>query len=241
MEKRNNHCKCSFGIWIVIAGSVYLLFNLGILPVELKSVVFSWPSFLVVLGFIWMFSHHYIAGIVAVVAGLFFLMPDLASLIGFDYSGSMIHGIIWPLIIIFIGIYIITHPFGHYHFHRHDRKYSSCKSSDMEGVVDYNYFLSGADEIFLSPVFRGGEINVALGGMKLDLRKTSLSEGDTILEINSFLGGVSIMVPSDWDIEIHSKSLLGSFVDNRNVNGVISARKLIIITNSFMGGGDIRC
>jgi predicted membrane protein len=101
--------------------------------------------------------------------------------------------------------------------------------------------MNGIDEIFLEPVFRGGEINNVMGGMKLDLRKTTLPEGVTTLEVDVICGGVDIIVPEDWYVEVVVDSFLGGFEDKRAGNGTFADRKLIIKVNAILGGGDIRC
>ena len=101
--------------------------------------------------------------------------------------------------------------------------------------------MNGVDEIFLGPVFRGGEINAIMGGVKLELRKTTLPEGETLLKIDSIFSGVSLLIPEDWPVEIRTESLLGTFADNRPSNGQYVDRKLIIDANLILSGGEIKC
>ena len=66
------------GLLFLKAGILLFAFNTGLLPVEYKSVVFSWPMLLVAIGLVWIFSRHkWITGIVLMLIGGFFLIPKL--------------------------------------------------------------------------------------------------------------------------------------------------------------------
>jgi Predicted membrane protein len=99
--------------------------------------------------------------------------------------------------------------------------------------------MNGIDEIFLEPVFYGGEISTIMGGAKLDLRRTTLPEGDTTLKISSICGGVTLLLPLDWNVKVNSDSILGGFGDHRRTNGVNNDRRLIIDASFILGGGSI--
>lgn len=236
-----------WGVLIVLVGVIYLLFNFGVLPVEWKSVILSWQMLLILIGVTQFCYRHYSLGIATFVFGALFLFPKLAPLIGLSYSSVTFHNVFWPVVIIFVGLLIITHRCHHCHAHRqylsgwrgHHAQYPYQDRKD--GRVNYHLIMNGIDEIFLEPVFRGGEINNVMGGMKLDLRKTTLPEGVTTLEVDVICGGVDIIVPEDWYVEVVVDSFLGGFEDKRAGNGTFADRKLIIKVNAILGGGDIRC
>ena len=77
--------------------------------------------------------------------------------------------------------------------------------------------------------------------MELDLRRTSLAEGDTFLYVKAVFGGVEITAPDNWDIEIHSKGFVGGVSDSRVKNiEKDHTKKLIIIAQSTFGGIEIK-
>ncbi|MBR7034894.1 MAG: hypothetical protein IKI25_03930 [Bacteroidales bacterium] len=87
---------------------------------------------------------------------------------------------------------------------------------------------------------KGGNIDVNMGGLELDLRNTTLPEGETVLNINVRLGGVSLLVPNNWNVEIQTTGL-GGFADKRT--GIVTAeanKKLVLVVKAFMGGGEVR-
>jgi len=247
MEMRNRILRKLFwGGVIVLIGVCYLLFNIGILPLAWKPIVLSWQALLVLLGCAGIIHRHYFWGFVAVPIGIFYLLPQLSVVMEFNYSEEIFNNILWPVVIILIGILVMSHSIVH---HRHTKYWKEFKEKHQfretdygtDGKIKYDYILNGIDEIFLGPIFRGGEINVVLGGIKLDLRRSSLPEGDVVLKMSAVCGGINLLIPQDWPVEIHSQSLLSGFEDKRGTNGIYVDRKLIIILNSILSGGEIKC
>ena len=243
MERISLRRLC-LGLTVIAIGVVYLLLNVGILPIEFKPILISWKMLLIVVGVAQLYNRHFIGGIICVIIGVIFMMPDLSVIIGFSYSAAMLHNIGWPSLLIILGIMLV--------FRRGRKINHGCESAGVghcmhstrkhraDGGIDYNVIMNGIDEIFLEPVFRGGEINSIMGGVKLDLRRTSLPEGTTTIEIDSICGGVDLLVPSDWYVEVFSDCFLGGFSDKRCGNGFYSDRKLVVRAHFIMGGGEIR-
>ena len=240
--ERNGLRSIVTGTIIVVVGIVYLLFNMGILPVEWKNTVISWQSLLILLGIIGICRRGYVGGILFIIVGAFSLLPNLSVLLGFSYSAVALHSMTWPALIITVGLLIIFHRHHHHHYHYHCNHHHNSLNNHTDskgGKVDYNLMMNGIDEVFLEPVFRGGDINTIMGGAKLDLRRTSLPEGDTVLKISSICGGVTLLLPLDWNVEIHNNAILGGFADHRRGNGQYVDRRLIIEASFIFGGGSI--
>lgn len=229
-----------FGIIVILAGFLYLLFNIGALPAIWKPVILSWQTLLIILGLSGLFHRNYFVGFTMAVFGVVFILPKAANAAGFYYSSATMNNIIWPLVIILIGLAIVLHR-NHRCCHKEHTFHHGHKTMIKEGIVDYNLIMNGLDEIYLGPEFKGGEINTVMGGLKLDLRKTALPVGDTTLKINSVMGGVTLLISEDWPVEIHDRSLLGNFSDKRPSNGSYVDRRLIIEADLLMGGGVIEC
>jgi predicted membrane protein len=97
------------------------------------------------------------------------------------------------------------------------------------------------EQVILDPVFKGGMIETVFGGMELDLRRTSLPEGETYLYVKAVFGGVEIKAPEDWLIEIRSEAVLGGVTDDRiKSQNMDHTRKLIIVANAVFGGVTVR-
>ncbi len=236
--ERSNSKNFVLGTVFIAVGVIYLLSNLGLFPEAWKSIIVSWQSLILLWSAIAIYKHHYVSGLVLAIIGIWFLMPELSPILGFSYSEATLHATFWPVIIIATGLLIIFHRHNHHRFHHNNYRMKSNIGS-KDGKVDYNLVMNGIDEIFLEPVFYGGEISTIMGGAKLDLRRTTLPEGDTTLKISSICGGVTLLLPLDWNVKVNSDSILGGFGDHRRTNGVNNDRRLIIDASFILGGGSI--
>jgi len=247
-----------FGLLLILLGTVFLGLRTGWIPGKLESILISWPMLIILFGIINLFKRHWISGIILLVIGKFFLVPQIiaeypTAFLGLN--GNFVH-VYWPLLFIFAGMLIILqriiypkwgfgtmenwqHRSYRHHHHYRNRTYSNWQSN-MEGFSKNSVFGSG-DHIVLDPEFKGGDLNAVFGGITLDLRKTNLSVGDTVLEVNAVFGGITIYVPADWYVETHLDAVFGGFQDNRIPKEPLDKTKKLIISGSCVfGGGELR-
>lgn len=246
-----------FGIVLMLFGIVFLGFNFGFIPRVLEHVIISWPMLLIVLGVSHYLRRKVVSGTILVLIGSFFIIPRFIEAFPAyfpGFNGDFTH-IYWPLLLIAAGILIITGKiFGpkwgfdewnhERHYERrqrrhHQRDYSRYSVSG-NGFSKNSVFGSG-EHIVLDPEFKGGELNAVFGGITLDLRRTSLPVGETVLDVNAVFGGITIFVPSDWFVETHMDAVFGGFQDNRMPKEPLDTTKKLIVTGSCVfGGGEIR-
>ena len=50
-----------------------------------------------------------------------------------------------------------------------------------------------------------------MGGIELDFREANLLEGETIVDVLAFMGGVNIIVPPEVDVQTDGVGFLGGF------------------------------
>ncbi|HNW97893.1 MAG TPA: DUF5668 domain-containing protein [Bacteroidales bacterium] len=233
-SKHRRMKKIITAILFIVAGSLLLAFNTGVLPHEYKHIFFSWEMFLIAIGVVNLFApESRMTGIILILIGGFFILPDLFSF-PFEYTHTF-----WPALIIIIGIMMLVKRVWHHPFNHHS--YSETKVSD--GYIDEtNVF--GGNKMRLSPVeFKGGKITNIFGGSDIDLTQTTLPEGEHVLEITCIFGGTAIRVPSDWNVQSQMTSILGGVGDKRfmtkNANE-FSKSKLIIKGVAIFGGCEIK-
>jgi len=246
------------GLLFVAAGILLFAFNVGALPIEYKSVVFSWPMILIVIGIICIFSRRsWFGGFVLILLGGFFLLSKL-NIPSLDFVKQNIGAII--LISAGIGIlckllfgrrckfFWYDAQFHSRHWSRNHSKYDKKQFAQNEkgfkpGYIDRNCVFGGSKEKWDLKNFSGGEINSVFGGIEMDLSEAQLAEGIHHLELNSVFGGIVLYVPIEWKIEIHQTQVFGSFADNRPKPSfeVDENRVLIIEANAVFGGGEIKC
>ena len=243
-----------FGLILMVIGVIFLGANFGFISDKLRGILISWQMLLIFLGVINLYKRKLIPAVWLIFIGGFFMIPKLVE--GLD--GNFIH-VYWPLLLIAAGIVILMQRFigpkwgnewwnmDHHHHHRHNYnrsyKYDNSKWSgnvNGEGFSKNSVFGSG-DHIVLDPEFKGGELNAVFGGITLDLRRTNLPVGETVLDVNAVFGGITIYVPSDWFVETHLDAVFGGFQDNRLPKEPLdTTRKLIITGSCVFGGGELR-
>ncbi|NLY24645.1 MAG: cell wall-active antibiotics response protein [Bacteroidales bacterium] len=232
-----------FGLLLVIAGVLFLSFNFGWINPVWRPIIFSWPMIFIVIGIASFSRHNILVTLLWLILGLFFLVPRIA--VSFPESFSGINGdfayTYWPLLLILLGLCLILKIFigksPRSVSYRHDH------SDSIEGVngrIEKKVVFGGSESIFLDPVFRGGVISATFGGVVLDLRRTTLPEGETYLDIDATFGGVELYIPGDWVVETKFQTVLGGVEDKRFIlQPPDYTRKLILRGDLTFGGCEI--
>jgi len=231
-----------FALLVIAAGGLLLCFNTGLLNPLWRDYFFSWYMLLLVGGAVCICRYHFIIGLILAAVGKFFLMEKASALFPGDFNYKAFLTTYWPLLIILFGVILLLQVFVRpkrlrtYHYHH--KPVESNGNSD--GKINYKYIFSASEQVILDPVFRGGDIETVFGGLELDLRRTTLPEGDTFLYINAIFGGVEITVPESWEIELRSNAVFGCANDERPKNAEKDrSRKLVIVAKCNFGGIEI--
>ncbi|HUU05824.1 MAG TPA: DUF5668 domain-containing protein [Patescibacteria group bacterium] len=220
-----------FGLILIAIGVLVLLANMNILPFDL-DLGHWWPLILVVLGVVHLWNNRNIfdfSGLFLILLGVVFLMATLGTICWSDIWRY------WPALLILLGISII--------FKRHPVALPGSgrgSTPSSETSVSINNILSGSDRRINSQEFKGGDISNILGGTKLDLLEAKLAPGEWLLTVSTVLGGVDILVPRDWQIEVHPTSLLGGIDDHTRQTPQAGGGKLVIKASALLGGIDIK-
>ncbi|MDD2293110.1 MAG: LiaF-related protein [Bacteroidales bacterium] len=228
------------GILLVAIGAVLVLANMGLISPLLRRVLVSWQMLLIAIGTIELCRKHYTQGFIIFMIGVFFLMPRLIELVTGNYANGFTRNY-WPVFLIIVGLTIIISIFANGKGGcQHGFGAKDHNRQKVNGEIDYDFLFSGAEQVYMDPVFKGGEINVLFGGITLDLRNTSLAEGTTTLKISALFGGVTIIVPAEWNVEVSQKSILGGFADNRSATYSENNSKLVVYAECIFGGGEVK-
>jgi len=235
-----------FGLVLMLIGVLFLANNFNLISFPLTRVIFSWQMLLIFIGLVNLFKRKIISGVILIFVGSFFIIPKVFPFV----DGQFIH-IYWPLLLIGAGIVILLQRIikpewgfdawerkfqGREHRHHSYQKWDQNPSGFSKNSVFAN-----VEHIVLDPEFKGGELNAVFGGLSLDLRRTNLAVGETLLDVNAVFGGITIFVPTDWLVETHMDAVFGGFQDNRMPKEPLDiSRKLIITGSCVFGGGEIR-
>lgn len=240
-QKKTMQGRVVFGVTFVVIGLFFLFANLDIdLLGVWRDAVISFPMLCVLFGLIFLVRKRWFAGLTIFGLGMFLILP----LLPYDVVPVGFCGKWWPVLLIYYGAMMllfrkvsVPEPKENRHI---DNMQTTDVTFDEEGKIRCRVSCNGERQIYNEPVLKGGNIDVNMGGLELDLRNTTLPEGETVLNINVRLGGVSLLVPNNWNVEIQTTGL-GGFADKRS--GVVTAepnKKLVLIVNAFMGGGEVR-
>lgn len=214
----------------MVAGGLLLAFNLGWLPESYKPLVFSWPTALIALGFFFIALRAGLIGLLLLGIGLYLFAGRLGYPLP-DYRKLAL-----PALLMVIGsLYLIRSR-------KRPWQMPTSKRVVQNGVLDESNIFGGSRQQLRDEVFRGGTIQCVFGGSELDLTQTTLPEGITYLDVRCVFGGITLTVPTSWNVQLQTQSLFGAFVeeDHPPRDTVDESRSLIIRGSCIIGGGEVR-
>ncbi|MBN2344896.1 MAG: hypothetical protein JXO51_00800 [Candidatus Aminicenantes bacterium] len=219
------------GAVLIVAGALVLLANLDIFPFDFDLGDW-WPLILVALGIVHLWNNRNVfdfSGLFLILLGVVFLAAELDAIRWSDVWRW------WPAVLILLGISIL--------FKRNPVPLPGSGRAgtvSSEDCVRVSNVLAGSDRRVTSREFKGGDVSNILGGTKIDLLEAKLADGDWLLSISTVLGGVDVLVPRDWRIEIHPTSMLGGIDDHTRQNPDATGGKLLIKASALLGGIEIK-
>ena len=238
-QKKRNFS--GFAVFLICIGSLFLLFNLNILPKMLRLIILSWQMLIIAIG-IWnlVSKKNYTSGLVLIIIGSFFIYPKMGIFLPYNIL-KIDMSTYWPLILIIIGLYFIFNRSKNSSRRRQNDMQFDNESdvSDLTSYIDKNIMFNSSEQIILSQNFKGGNARVTFGDLIIDLRKAKLAAGTYLLEANAIFGSITIYVPSDWIVDVQGSSIFGSFDDKRhviNADNMEYHSTLVIKGNSWFAG-----
>jgi predicted membrane protein len=145
----------------------------------------------------------------------------------------------WPLVFVGVGILMILrrNDRGEYFHHRWVRDHEASSYNSTDGFVTSNNSFGSVHQIVVDPVFKGAVISNSFGSTVLDLRRTSLEQKETYIDVDSSFGGIEIFVPESWTVKSIVKNSFSGFVDKRYNTMVMDNTKIILIRGSISFSG----
>jgi hypothetical protein len=107
--------------------------------------------------------------------------------------------------------------------------------------LDFALIFDGLEARSRAGAFRGGDILAWYGGGTLDLRGATLDPAGARLRLRAIFGGLDIVVPTTWRVEVHSRAILGGVGDMTDQSTAApDAPTLVVDALAVMGGASIR-
>ncbi len=228
------------GFIFIAIGVLILLRNLGVIDSGLYRILISWQMLIIVLGVWSMCRRHLVSGVILAGIGVFFMIPKLAP-IGIGWGS-----IFWPFVFILLGVIVIVHlfrPSGYFHKRGHGSWQSApMENADNKGFIDVNNSFGSVRHIVLDKVFEGARIRTTFSGTILNLKFSSLAEGETYIDVDMTLSGLEIQVPDGCKVVTDRVAMTMAGIDDKRyyVAAPDESRKLVIRGNMTLSGIEIK-
>lgn len=226
-EKHTSNSRLIIGVLLILVGGLFLLRNYY--DFYLPNYFYEWEFIFIALGIVFLLtSKNKTVGFVFIAIGLFNLEPDL-----------------WPLLLVGIGAYIM---FKGRITDNHHKKIDHHSTGEPENISSDDYIddiavFGGGNKVYQSNNFRGGKSTAIFGGSEIDLYNCKLADGVQVLDITAIFGGVTLLVPNDWNIQLDIVPIFGGFGDKRrkDPNLVQDQNKTLVIKGVVLfGGGELK-
>jgi predicted membrane protein len=226
------------GLFIILIGVAALL------KATLTGVpdwVFSWPTFLIGLGFFIGLRHNFrgVAWFILILVGGISLFDHLNP----DIS---MRRYIWPLALIIVGVFFILRPRRMNRHHWSEKKNAGMQESNPlafeetwsdEDFVDSTSIFGGAKKNIISKKFKGGDLVNIFGGTDLDLTQADFT-GTAVIELTTIFGGTKLIVPSNWSVKSDAVIIFGGIEDKRKMQTITeSPEKTLLLKGTVIFGG----
>lgn len=208
MDNHNNTAQGSnrmIAFVLIIIGVLFLCRNLNIFPASVINYIASWPVVLLACS-IYCFTRGRVGGglTLFLIGGFFYLRVT-----GLLPYGILNFNTIWPIILVLIGVAILTRNRRERSKSYDQPQIASHSVSGSNRQININCSFGTEQQIIVDPVFAGGTIHATIGSVLLDLRHTTLAEGETYLDIYGDFSGVELRVPDNWQIRNEVKTTMG--------------------------------
>jgi len=236
--KRNGNF--ALGVLILVIGSLLLLKQLGVF---IPYWIFSWPMILIAIGIFSGYKNRFqnTGSVVLILIGGFFLLKDMMFLP--YHMGPLL----FPIGLILLGLYIIVKKNRNKSFNLEGWEKGFDKSTaegvgvlgqDSSSYIKVDAFLTGIKRKVMTKEFKGGEITTVFGGSDIDLMHADI-QGQAVLKVSVAFGGLKLIVPPHWDVQIGVSNLAAGIDDKRYTQqGIVqNADKRLVLTGSVIFGG----
>jgi predicted membrane protein len=248
-EHRSRHGHIWTGVFILLIGVAALI---KATVTDLPDWVFSWQTFLILLGLFIGLKHGFKGGawFILILVGGAFLLRDF-------YPDLAIRRYIWPVALIAVGGFLILKPRRRYQGQWADcgeKKKTGATSSGIaeatvveetyeskkdfkEDFVDSTSIFGGAKKNIISKNFKGGDLVNIFGGTELDLTRADFT-GTAEIEITTVFGGTKLIVPSNWTVKSEAVTIFGGLEDKRNMQTMSdNPEKVLLLKGTVIFGG----
>jgi predicted membrane protein len=205
--RRRGGDKTGFGIIVVVIGLLLLLKTLHVFT--FISFHHLWAFILILVGIgMGMRSRFMNPGSwILILIGTLNVIPE------FTFMGQSSERLVWPLVLIMAGVFIILRSRKKKYFMEQRLNMDTITNADSLLNIDVTF--GGRKEIITSKDFKGGSISATFAGAEVNLMQADSTTQPITLDIRVAFGGVELLVPSHWEIQNEIAPSFGSVEDHR--------------------------
>lgn len=242
--KKNRNGNHALGVLILVIGALLLLKQFGVF---IPGWIFSWPMILIAIGLYSGYKNGFqnTGSVVLLIIGGFFLLRDKVFL-PFELGPYLL-----PLALIFLGLFILfkknKNPTINWkdwegNYDKWEKKLRTGNDSEGAQVNSSDYLnvealFCGLTRKVMSKQFKGGEITTVFGGSDIDLMHADIQD-QAVLKVSVVFGGVKLIVPPHWDVQLGVSNLAAGVDDKRHFHQASpDPQKRLVISGSVIFGG----
>jgi predicted membrane protein len=206
-----SHSHVVLGIIALVLGIMFLLGNLGIFYIG--HLWQFWPVILIGIGISQLLDarnvQRMISSAVLVAVGVIFLAHNLGYIPWYLWNWHLL----WPVLLIYIGVMILLSGFGRHIPWPALGPFARGDSSDSFDVLKEMVVFGGINRIIVSQDFQVGQAMAIFGGVEINLRRAATTKSEIEIEASAVFGGVELTVPDTWDVTVRGAGILGGYED----------------------------
>lgn len=234
-KKNQRRGKIVAGILVVLFGSLFLINEMGF---HLPRWIFGWEMILIGIGVVMVVKHKFkkMSAYLLILIGFTFLMKDF-------YPTLVNVRILWPIVIIVFGLSLIFKSRNsEKEIRKYKKKFGHFPKAGLEGIssddfIDSVSFFSGVQKNVLSKNFKGADIVTVFGGSEISLAHADF-EGEATMDITTVFGGMTLVIPPNWQVRSEVVSVFGGVEDKRPTwTGMDLSTKVLVLRGSCVFGG----
>lgn len=219
-------------LFFIGIGAVLLFKNLELLI--LPSYVYTWKMLLIAFGVYNILLRNWMFGLTMSAIGTFFILPEALNIPKLEF------GKVWPALLILIGLGIFFKMIFPKKKVLIDFKRDSTIDITEENYMETTVIFSGAEKQISSYDFKGGKVTAIFGGAEIDLTNCYLSKENNVINLEVICGGVTLLVPHEWNVRSELVTILGGFEDkaaSKDKNAYIDPAAEIVLKGTLVMGG----
>ncbi|MFC4544049.1 LiaF domain-containing protein [Halosolutus amylolyticus] len=197
-ERRLPTSQFLLGAIVILVGVLLLLETTGISPT--RNALLYVPSLFVLVG-VWALVQSRFRNLVGPV--VLIAVAGAWQLVAIDYATVDQVVVFWPVLVIAFGLSIVLGQFR-----------SRVRATDDAFTSAFAAF-GGVEKRNTSSAFTGADLTAVFGGTELDLRDADLAERPARVNAVAMFGGVDVVVPREWNVQLDVLPVLGGASDDR--------------------------